>query len=65
MAGGPRRQGGAFDQLPFSDAGLTVERLNVQCRLKRNDQIKILATRMRKGPPSYVGMPPPEWLIRP
>jgi len=26
---------------------------------------KILATRKRKGPPPYVGMPPPEWLIRP
>jgi len=26
---------------------------------------KILAKRMRKGPPSYVGMEPHEWLIRP
>ena len=26
---------------------------------------KILGTRMRKGPPSYVGMGSPEWLIRP
>ena len=26
---------------------------------------KILATHMRKGPPPYVGMGLPEWLIRP
>jgi len=26
---------------------------------------KIMASRTRKGPPPYVGMEPPEWLIRP
>ena len=37
MGAPPRRQG-APDQLPnFYHAVLTFERLNVQCRLKRND----------------------------
>jgi len=72
MGGGPGRQG-APDQLPNFFTTLH-RRLNMLWWLKKvvnflgeekcTSREKILGMRMRKGPPPYVGMGPPEWLIR-
>jgi len=55
---------GAPDKLPiFYHAVLTLA--DFLAEEKCIPREKILGTRMKKGPPPYVGMGPPEWLIRP
>ena len=79
MGGVPRRKGAPPTSCQIFTT--LFWRLNVQSTLKSNDDWKkvvnfwgkkctatdkkILASRMRKGPPPYVGMGLPEWLIRP
>jgi len=75
MGGGPRHQGAPIGCQIFNTL---FRRLIVQCRLKRDDDWKKVVNflgekvhrqrkswlRVREKCPPYVGMGPPEWLIR-